>query len=124
MLDSKKLTKYRKQLEELEARLDADSRMRADLLPEVMKANGDLSDVPTHPADHDVEELTAEIGVAQIQDHLRERSDRLSKGPPDLAHLPLAAENPGSVHLASALSRADRVRNCRFKTDRCPLTVL
>lgn len=65
------LARLKNQLIQTQARLAAESRNVADNLPEIVQSTGDLTNVPTHNADHDVEGLDVEIVTAKIQDHMR-----------------------------------------------------
>lgn len=64
---------YQRRLEELARRIEADVEDRERALPEILKSTGDLSNIPTHTADHAAEELDAEIEAARVQGQLRDQ---------------------------------------------------
>jgi DnaK suppressor protein len=55
---------------EIRARLVREIRMSEDALREDVRHPGELSNVPTHPADHDAEGLDEELAIAQNEEGL------------------------------------------------------
>lgn len=76
--------KYREKLLDLRDHLRTDMDDRIREVPEIMKAPGEVSDLPTHGADHDVEGLAEEVAVGQTQEAMlqdvEEALDRIDDG--------------------------------------------
>lgn len=67
-MKASELEKHRRMLLDLRRRVREDTDSRIVQVPGHMQALGDVSDVPTHNADHDAEGLDSEIGVGQAQE--------------------------------------------------------
>jgi len=72
-MKSVELAGLKQKLIELQARLDTESELRMDSLREVLHPTGELTNVPTHAADRDVEGLDSEIAVGNMEERLRQR---------------------------------------------------
>lgn len=60
----------RRKLQLMWERLRRESTEAAEETPQMTKAPGDVTDTPTHNADHDVEGLLAELEVGRTRDEL------------------------------------------------------
>jgi DnaK suppressor protein len=65
--------RFNLQLLELRTRLVREVGMAEEALREDVVKPGDITSVPTHPADQDVEGLDAEIGIAENEELLLEQ---------------------------------------------------
>lgn len=78
------LAGLKRKLIELQNRLDLESDSRMESLLEVLHPTGDLTNVPTHAADRDVEGLDSQIAVGNLEETLRQRVtaalDRMKSG--------------------------------------------
>jgi RNA polymerase-binding protein DksA len=71
-MDDKRLESYRTRLLELRRRLVREVDSTVDALRQDVIAPGDISTLPTHPADQDAEGVDAEIAIAQNEERLLE----------------------------------------------------
>ncbi len=55
------------QLRAMRDRLRAEIQDRVETVPEYLHATGDVTDLPTHRADHDAEGIDQEIGTGRVQ---------------------------------------------------------
>ena len=67
--------RFKLQLLELRTRLLREVSMAEEALREDVVKPGEITSVPTHPADQDVEGLDAEIGIAENEELLLEQVD-------------------------------------------------
>jgi DnaK suppressor protein len=72
-MENKELSGLKSQLLELRKRLLREVDTAEEALREDVVKPGDITSVPTHPADQDVEGLDAEIGIAQNEELLLEQ---------------------------------------------------
>lgn len=64
------VTSYKDRLLSMRARLTHDVDAAEAALREGMQAPGELSHVPTHPADHDSEGLDSQVAIAENEAHM------------------------------------------------------
>ena len=80
----KNLDKYRERLLELRDRLKRDIAGHVESIQESVRTSGDDVDLPTHPADRDVEGLDKEVELGQRQhvilDQVEAALDRIDDG--------------------------------------------
>jgi DnaK suppressor protein len=79
-MHAQQVQRYKERLLALRERLREDVRSRVARVPEQIHTPGDISDVPTHTADNDVEGIDSEVAVGGIQiAELNEISAALSR---------------------------------------------
>jgi RNA polymerase-binding protein DksA len=66
------LEEQREKLIDMRRRIEREFNRGAEAIAQNIAATGDLSRVPTHPADQDVEGLDVEVAVGHTQDDLLE----------------------------------------------------
>jgi RNA polymerase-binding protein DksA len=64
------LEKYKRKLINLEDRLDEEVQRLVNAIPEEVNAPGELSNVPTHNADHDVETFETDVELIRNEQDL------------------------------------------------------
>jgi DnaK suppressor protein len=69
-MENKQQAGFKSRLLALRKRLIHEVDAAEDALREDVRAPGELSNLPTHPADHAVEGLDAELAIAQNEEHL------------------------------------------------------
>jgi RNA polymerase-binding protein DksA len=75
MMKTSELQKYDRRLRSLRSELLGEiSRLRQSTVEDIA-SESDLSDVPTHNADHDSEALQANIGIEKTEAHLLNQVD-------------------------------------------------
>jgi RNA polymerase-binding protein DksA len=67
------LERFRGKLVDMQTRLAAQINVIDQALAEDIRAAGDLSNIPTHPADRDSESLDSEIAVAESEGAILEQ---------------------------------------------------
>jgi RNA polymerase-binding transcription factor len=72
-MEIKEQANFKSQLLELRKRLQGEVGMAEEALREDVVAPGNITSVPTHPADQDVEGLDSEIAIAQNEELLLEQ---------------------------------------------------
>jgi RNA polymerase-binding protein DksA len=78
-MEKSRLERFRKILLELRARLVREVNQLIEALPEEMDAPGNLSHVPSHPADRDSEGVDKEIALVENEEGLLEAVDAALK---------------------------------------------
>ncbi|MEX0725305.1 MAG: TraR/DksA family transcriptional regulator [Planctomycetaceae bacterium] len=83
-MKKQKLEQTRMKLLDMRDRLQSEIRTGANMLNEQIQAPGDVTDLPTHNADHDAEGLDAELATEAVQqqtlDAVEAALDRLDDG--------------------------------------------
>ncbi len=69
-MDKQEQAAFRPILNSLRERLVRELKMSENALREDLRHTGDLSNLPTHPADHDVEGVDEEIAIARNEEEL------------------------------------------------------
>jgi DnaK suppressor protein len=69
-MEDKQQAGYQARLVAMRKRLIHEVDLAEEALREDVRAPGELSNLPTHPADHAVEGLDAELAIAQNEEHL------------------------------------------------------
>lgn len=64
------VNRFETQLLEMRDRLRSDIQDRVDLVPEQLHTPGDVTNLPTHKADNDVEGLDVEVATGAVQSQL------------------------------------------------------
>ncbi|MEZ6097747.1 MAG: TraR/DksA C4-type zinc finger protein [Pirellulaceae bacterium] len=83
-MQAKEITRYKDQLQEMRSRLIKEFRGMGEAVAENVKSAGDLSDVPTHPADRDSEGVETKIALekteGEVLNHVNAALDRIDAG--------------------------------------------
>ncbi len=74
-MSARSVKEYEIQLLRMQDRLRSEVQDRVDTVPEKMKAQGDVTDLPTHNADHDVEGLETEVATGDAQNAILDQVD-------------------------------------------------
>jgi len=72
-MKTNQLSVLKQKLMALLSRLEEESALRIESLQEVLHPAGELTSVPTHAADRDVEGIDSQLAVGRLEDELRER---------------------------------------------------
>jgi DnaK suppressor protein len=83
-MDPNEIERYRERLREMQYRLEDEFHRIAERVIEDIRAPGELSRIPTHPADSDTEGLQQEIALekteGQLLDQVRMALQRIDEG--------------------------------------------
>jgi DnaK suppressor protein len=69
------LERYRRRLAEIRQRVTGQVGLVEGTIPEHLQKPGDITSVPTHPADNDAEGIDEDVAVAQAQVQIIEQID-------------------------------------------------